>query len=154
MHKIKTDSNKKEISEHLLAFNNHVDGFMKDLERIFGDSDTELILCKGFLSFRCMKADFVMNGFKKYFLCNKDLCMNILTENVDYFIETDFMNLVDETDPAAELTKTLLQKIKGALVKHRDDTSTLKTVFHWMKLLLVSSASEQGKTLEEILSEA
>lgn len=80
--------------------------------------------------------------------------MNILTENVDYFIETDFMNLVDETDPAAELTKTLLQKIKGALVKHRDDTSTLKTVFHWMKLLLVSSASEQGKTLEEILSEA
>lgn len=146
------NASKKEVSEHVIAFNQHVDGFLVDLEKIFGPQDQELLLCKGIIAFRSMNPFLLMSGFQKHFLTNGALCYNILTENVDYFIENDFTSLVDETEATADFTKTLLQKVKFALLEHRHDKDTLMSVFHWMKLLLSDACKESGKSLEEIVS--
>jgi len=124
----------------LKRFNTTVVNFIEDLKNIFGDNDRDLMKMESAMDLTTVNARIVITPFQMYAL-SPLFMKGILTEDVDFFLNFNYAQVISET----EYMNYLLNKLRAVVTNMRDDKETVTSIFNWFKMLLYYALEDQGK---------
>lgn len=126
-------------------FNKTVVSFVADLKTIFGESDREILLMEGMCDMLKMNARLVIRPFQAYILGNPEFVKNINQENIDFFLQHEYSNVVNNNAGQSDYVNQLIGKFKQAAVQNRSNTKTVGSIFNWFKVMIYFAYQDEGK---------
>ena len=120
-------------------FNKTLSGFIDDLKNIFGENDSDINKMEAALELTRINARLIISPFQQKVLI-PHFIRNILSENINFFINYDYNEMIGDNEYAMYLFK----KLKCAAVEAKDDSNTTKAMFNWFKLLMYYAFEDMG----------
>tara|TARA_Y100000389_G_C17468914_1_gene528399 strand:- start:753 stop:1187 length:435 start_codon:yes stop_codon:yes gene_type:complete len=122
----------------LSQFNSTIHQFVQELYKM-NILKSEVRKLKSYVEITHISARTIIQNFQKYIL-RDEIVYNILTENVEYFLNYDLNEAVEENK------RNILNRITPIVRQLVDDNdlSNITTTFSWMKILCFHAYTEIG----------
>lgn len=125
----------------LKHFNETVKQFLGDLKGVFESNDREMITIETAFELTSVNARLFIKPFQAHLLSNPEFVEKIMQDDVDFFINYDFVNEIDQDD---ETCVRMFRKFKQATIENRDNNTLLKAIFNWFKVMIYYAKLDQG----------
>lgn len=127
----------------LSKFNSTVVSFVEDLKTIFGENDKDILAMEAMCDMMKINVRLIMTAFQTYIIGNPVFVKHINEQNIDYFLNHDFDDVIDPT--VSDYSNKLVAKFKEATRKHKDDPTTIGPIFNWFKVMIYYALLDDNK---------
>ena len=127
----------------LSKFNSTVVSFVEDLQTIFGENDKDILAMEAMCDMMKINVRLIMTAFQTYIIGNPVFVKHINEQNIDYFLNHDFDDVIDPT--VSDYSNKLVAKFKEATRKHKDDPTTIGPIFNWFKVMIYYALLDDNK---------
>ena len=127
----------------LSKFNSTVVSFVEDLKTIFGENDKDILAMEAMCDMMKINVRLIMTAFQTYIIGNPVFVKHINEQNIDYFLNHDFDDVIDPT--VGDDSNKLVAKFKEATRKHKDDPTTIGPIFNWFKVMIYYALLDDNK---------
>lgn len=127
----------------LSKFNSTVVSFVDDMKILFGENDKDILAMEAMCDLMKINVRMIITAFKTYIIGNPVFIKHINEQNIDYFLNHDFDDVIDST--VSEYSNKLVTKFKEATRKHKNDPSTIDPIFNWFKVMIYYALLDDNK---------
>jgi hypothetical protein len=127
----------------LSKFNSTVVSFVDDMKTLFGENDKDILAMEAMCDLMKINVRMIMTAFKTYIIGNPVFIKHINEQNIDYFLNHDFDDVIDST--VSEYSNKLVTKFKEATRKHKNDPNTIGPIFNWLKVMIYYALLDDHK---------
>lgn len=132
------------MSESILSkFNATVVSFVDDLKTIFGENDKDILAMEAMCDMMKINARLSISAFQTYIIGNPIFVKHINEQNVDYFLNHDFDDVIDPS--VSDYSNKLVAKFKEATRQHKNDPKTIDSIFNWFKVMIYYALLDDNK---------
>ena len=141
------------MDSYLKKFNKSVFDFVKELKMLFEEHDIDIENIETFYEMTKINARAIICPFQAYILKKKPFARYIMEEDVKYFMEYDFNEIISSDSPYSKYAKSLVSKFKQVVQRHiEEDRQVVKAMFDWFKLMTFYAASDLKLDIKELMN--
>jgi hypothetical protein len=141
------------MESNLKKFNTTVHDFVKELKTLFEENDKDLENINTFYEMTKINVRAIIVPYQSYVIKNTSFVKNIMEENVDYFMEYNFDELISSDSPYSKYAKSLVTKFREVIKRYMvDNKNVVKAMFEWFKLMTFYAASDMKINVNDLLS--
>jgi len=141
------------MDSYLKKFNKSVFDFVKELKMLFEEHDIDIENIETFYEMTKINARAIIGPFQAYILKKKPFARYIMEEDVKYFMEYDFNEIISSDSPYSKYAKSLVSKFKQVVQRHiEEDRQVVKAMFDWFKLMTFYAASDLKLDIKELMN--
>jgi hypothetical protein len=141
------------MESNLKKFNTTVHDFVKELKTLFEENDKDLENIETFYEMTKINVRAIIVPYQSYVIKNTSFVKNIMEENVDYFMEYNFDELISSDSPYSKYAKSLVTKFREVIKRYMvDNKNVVKAMFEWFKLMTFYAASDMKINVNDLLS--
>lgn len=140
------------MDSNLKKFNKTVFDFVQEIKNLFEETDKDIENIETFYEMTKFNVRAIMGPFQTYILKKTSFAKYIMEEDVDYFMEFNFDEIISTDSPYFKYAKSLISKFREVIQKYmKEDRKIVKSMFEWFKLMTFYAASDLKIELNEIM---
>lgn len=141
------------MDSNLKKFNKTVCDFVKELKNLFEETDKDIENIETFYEMTKINARAIMGPFQTYILKKTSFAKYIMEEDVNYFMEYNFDQIISSDSPYSKYAKSLVLKFREVIQKHmKENKQVVKAMFEWFKLMTFYASSDLNMDINDVLN--
>jgi hypothetical protein len=141
------------MDSNLKKFNKTVCDFVKELKNLFEETDKDIENIETFYEMTKINARAIMGPFQTYILKKTSFVKYIMEEDVNYFMEYNFDQIISSDSPYSKYAKSLVLKFREVIQKHmKENKQVVKAMFEWFKLMTFYASSDLNMDINDVLN--